>query len=93
MVLQPLIFAVITLTAACGIVVAVIMKKLDNIVKLYTQAMSSGLTCLACIFLFPRLFQFDILFIASLIMTSFSIYLYERKSFKCKRVVNNDSQL
>jgi hypothetical protein len=83
-VIESLIIAVIVLTASCGIIVAVVMKKLDNIVKLYTQAMSSGLTCLACIVLFPRVFQFDILFIASLMMTSFAIYLYEMKSITCK---------
>ena len=67
------------------IIVAIIMKKLDNIVKLYTQAVSSGIMCLASIALFPRMFTFDILFIVSLLMTCVAIYLYEVKTIPCKR--------
>lgn len=73
-----LLAATCILLASCGgIVTAFIMKTLDNIVKLYAQAMSTITTTLACVFFFPRRFQFDVIFIVCLGMTIAAIFMYE----------------
>ena len=62
-----------------GIVVASILKLLDNVVNEYSAYCANILTAIVCCLMFPDRFQFTIfmeLSIASLIL---GIFLYERK--------------
>ena len=72
----------IGLTAVIGISTAYIMKRLDNMVKLYAESLSSMLMTVACVVLFPKRFTIDAVFIASLLLTLFAIFLYEKDNLK-----------
>ncbi|KAK2146987.1 hypothetical protein LSH36_575g02051 [Paralvinella palmiformis] len=64
--------------AVCGgITTAFIMKKLDNIVKLYTQSMSTIMTTIVCVAVFPRRFHFDVIFVVCLVLNVIAIFMYE----------------
>jgi len=69
-----------------GLVVASILKYLDNIVKEYTGSFANILTGVACAFLFPDKFAFTIHIILSMVCLLSGIYLYETKKFVSKRV-------
>jgi hypothetical protein len=64
-------------TAAQGVSTAYIMKRLDNIVKLYAQSISNILMTIACTIFFPRNFSLEYVFVASFILTIIAIVLYE----------------
>ena len=68
----------IGLTALIGISTAYIMKKLDNMVKLYAESLSSMLMTVACVTMFPKRFTIDAVFIISLLLTFVAIFLYEK---------------
>ncbi|KAK2146008.1 hypothetical protein LSH36_640g01096 [Paralvinella palmiformis] len=83
--IHGLILATITFSVVGGIVVAIIIKKLDNIVKLYAQAVSGAITAMSCAILFPEVFQFDVMYIVSFTLTIVAIYLYEAPDPWCQR--------
>jgi hypothetical protein len=70
----------IVLSCLSGVAVAFIVKKLDNIVKLYTQALSNMLTSLACSFFFPDHFHLNLAFFGCLVLMFIAISLYESKN-------------
>ena len=70
----------IIFSGGIGLSTAVIMKKLDNIVKLYTQALSNMFTSIACTLLFPKDFSINVAFIICLVMVLFAISMYENKN-------------
>lgn len=67
-----------------GMVVAAIIKVLDNIVKIYTSAIANILTAVLCTVFFPENFQLNIFFLASLLALLVGIYLYEVKTIPKK---------
>ena len=62
-----------------GLVVASILKKLDNIVKEYTGATANMVTALLCSFLFPEKFRFTFFIFSAMILLFIGIFLYENK--------------
>ncbi len=65
-----------------GLVVAAILKYLDNIVKEYSGSVANVLTAITCSYLFPDKFSFTIYVILSLCCLLCGIYLYETKKIK-----------
>jgi Nucleotide-sugar transporter len=59
--------------------VALVVKKFDNIVKLYTQALANMFTAVACWFLFSDYFQLTALFGLCLLLVFCAILMYELK--------------
>jgi len=76
-VVYALITTCILLSALSGFSVAVIIKKLDNIVKLYTQALSNMATSVACAVFFPDHFRINVQFVACFVTVFAAIVLYE----------------
>ena len=71
------------LLLAClgGVMVALVVKKFDNIVKLYTQALANIFTAILCSLLFHEFFHLTGLFVVSLILVFTAIVMYELKHF------------
>ena len=67
-----------------GLVVAAILKKLDNVVKEYSSATANMFTALLSALLFPDKFEITIFILLALALLFTGIYLYEKKSFKSK---------
>ena len=65
-----------------GLVVASILKRLDNIVKEYSGATANMVTALLCSFLFPEKFTFTVFILVALVLLFLGIYLYENKNAK-----------
>jgi hypothetical protein len=61
--------------------VAVVVKKFDNIVKLYTQALANMFTAVVCWVLFPDFFNLTLLFGLCLLIVFIAIIMYELKHF------------
>ena len=62
-----------------GIVVASILKLLDNVVKEYSASCANIVTALVCAILFPDKFQFTRYMVLSMATLLTGIYLYEKK--------------
>jgi len=60
-----------------GLVVAAILKRLDNIVKEYSTATSNVLQAILCSFLFPEKFQLTVYIMLSMCLLFVGIYMYE----------------
>ena len=60
-----------------GLVVAAILKKLDNIVKEYSGATANMFTAVICSFMFPEKFSFTIYIFLAMMLLFGGIYLYE----------------
>jgi len=60
-----------------GLVVAAILKKLDNIVKEYSGATANMVTALLCSYMFPDKFQFTIFIFMAMVLLFSGIFLYE----------------
>ena len=75
--LQLYLFA-LTCDATGGLVVASVLKHLDNIVKEYSGAAANVLTAVSCAQLFPEEFAISPIFCLSLTFLGLGIYLYER---------------
>lgn len=88
-----LVVLCVTFSVACGISTAFIMKKLDNIVKLYSQAISNSLTTVACVFFFPKSFQLEGVFMLCLVLTFVAIFLYENENIDLSGVSDKLSDL
>ena len=65
-----------------GLVVAAILKKLDNVVKDYSYATSNMFTALISALLFPDKFQITVFILLAMGLLFLGIYLYEKKSLK-----------
>jgi len=83
------LFAVAVLfTSTGGIVIASILKYLDNIVKEYTGSVANILTAVVSSFLFPDKFEFTPYIILSMGCLLTGIYLYETQK-AANNVTNN----
>lgn len=77
----------ILLTCSSGIVTAIIVKKLDNIVKIYTQGLTNMLTSVACTVFFPSDFHLNTLFTLCLALMVIAIFMYENQNINLKAVM------
>lgn len=90
-----LLIMVVLLASLGGIAVATIVKKLDNIVKIYSAALANMFTAIACSILFPNKFTLSIPFGIALVLMFTAVFLYERKhidfagSDKVKEIFEN----
>ena len=64
-----------------GLVVAAILKKLDNVVKEYSSATANIFTALISAVLFPDKFQITVFILLAMGLLFTGIHLYENKSF------------
>ena len=63
-----------------GVIVATILKRLDNIVKEYSSATANLFTAIVCSLLFPEKFMFTVFIFISMIILFLGVYLYEKKA-------------
>ena len=68
-----------------GLVVAAILKKLDNIVKEYSGATANMFTAVICSFMFPEKFSFTIYIFLAMMLLFGGIYLYETQKVSFSR--------
>jgi len=71
-----------------GMIVAAILKRLDNIVKEYSGATANMFTAIFCSFLFPEKFQFTIFIFMAMCLLFTGIYLYETRKPKPKSIIS-----
>ena len=67
-----------------GLVVAAILKKLDNVVKEYSSATANMFTAVISAILFPDKFKITWFILLAMGLLFTGIFLYERKSFNFK---------
>lgn len=67
-----------------GLVVAAILKKLDNVVKEYSSATANMFTAVISAILFPDKFKITWFIVLAMGLLFTGIFLYERKSFNSK---------
>jgi len=67
-----------------GLVVAAILKKLDNVVKEYSSATANMFTAVLCAGLFPDKFRITWFIVLAMTLLFTGIFFYERKSLKLK---------
>ncbi|KAL1470790.1 hypothetical protein MTO96_024049 [Rhipicephalus appendiculatus] len=73
--------ATIVFSATNGLCVALVVTRLDNVVKYHVSATSSVLNTFASAALFPDQFRITPAYVISLFVLMVAIYLYEKKSF------------
>ena len=80
---KVLVFVVLGLlfSSVGGLVVAAILKKLDNVVKEYSSATANMFTAVISAVLFPDKFQITVFILLAMGLLFTGIYLYEKKSF------------
>ena len=67
-----------------GLVVAAILKKLDNVVKEYSSATANMFTAVLSALLFPDKFRITVFILLAMALLFAGIYLYEKKSINSK---------
>ncbi|CAH1795774.1 unnamed protein product [Owenia fusiformis] len=82
-----LMLSCIGMNVAYGFAMKVIVKKLDNVVKIYSQAVSNMATAVVCLFVFPDDVEINSLFMAAILIVFFAIVLYESKNPEL--IINN----
>ena len=75
-----------------GLVVAAILKKLDNVVKEYSSATANMFTAVLSALLFPDKFEMTIFILLAMALLFTGIYLYEKKSFKSNSAEEDKSE-
>ena len=68
-----------------GLVVAAILKRLDNVVKEYSSATANIFTAVLSALLFPDKFEMTIFIVLAMLLLFIGIYLYEKKRFDSPR--------
>jgi len=76
---QTLLVVALVFGSIGGLVVAAILKKLDNVVKDYSSATANMFTAVICSFLFPEKFSFNVYILVAMVLLFTGIYMYERK--------------
>ena len=67
-----------------GLVVAAILKKLDNVVKEYSSATANMFTAVLSALLFPDKFRITVFILLAMALLFAGIYLYEKRAFNSK---------
>ena len=67
-----------------GLVVAAILKRLDNVVKEYSCATANMFTMVLSALLFPDKFEITVFIVLAVVLLFIGIYLYEKKTFNPK---------
>ena len=67
-----------------GLVVAAILKRLDNVVKEYSSATANMFTMVLSALLFPDKFEITVFIVLAVVLLFIGIYLYEKKTFTPK---------
>ena len=83
-----------------GLVVAAILKKLDNVVKEYSSVTANMFTAVISAILFPDKFKITWFIVLAMALLFTGIFFYERKSFNLKsqnskslkKIQDSDSQ-
>ena len=68
-----------------GLVVAAILKRLDNVVKEYSSATANIFTAVLSALLFPDKFEMTKFIVLAMLLLFIGIYLYEKKRFDSPR--------
>ena len=74
-----------------GLVVAAILKKLDNVVKDYSSTTANMFTAVISALLFPDKFQITVFILLAMGLLFMGIYLYEKKGFNSSVSEENNS--
>lgn len=74
------VFFAVILMAACGLTVAAVVKKTDNVVKVYTQSIATVSTALFCAVIFPYKCHIHFPIFISLFLTLVGISFYEHQA-------------
>ena len=74
----------LTFSSIGGLVVAAILKRLDNVVKEYSSATANMFTAVLCAGLFPDKFRITWFIVLAMTLLFTGIFFYERKSLKLK---------
>merc|ERR1719431_303022 len=85
---QILFFVAIMFSSVGGIMVAAILKLLDNVVKEYSGAVGNIGSAIVCAIFFPERFTFTPSIIVSMVLLSGGIYLYETAKPKVTTAAN-----
>merc|ERR1711892_942551 len=75
---QILLVVALVFGSVGGLVVAAILKRLDNVVKEYSSATANMFTAVLCSFLFPEKFSFTVYILYAMVLLFTGIYMYER---------------
>jgi len=76
---QTLLVVALVFGSVGGIVVAAILKRLDNVVKEYSSATANIFTAVLCSALFPEKFSFTGYIVWAMVLLFAGIYMYEVK--------------
>ena len=75
-----------------GLVVAAVLKKLDNVVKEYSSATANMFTAVISATLFPDKFKITVFILLAMFLLFSGIFLYEKKTLnKSKPVTDNNN--
>ena len=83
---QTLLVVALVFGSVGGLVVAAILKKLDNVVKEYSSATANMFTAVLCSFLFPEKFSFTVYILFAMVLLFIGIAMYE-----CKKMGKSDN--
>ena len=75
-----------------GLVVAAILKKLDNVVKEYSYCTANMFTAILSSLLFPDKFEITVFILLAMALLFTGIYLYEKKSFSRSEESQSDTK-
>ena len=75
-----------------GLVVAAILKRLDNVVKEYSSATANMFTAVLSALLFPDKFEMTIFILLAMVLLFTGIYLYEKKGFNSNSAEEEKSE-
>merc|ERR1712025_608369 len=75
---QVLLVVALTFGSVGGLVVASILKRLDNVVKEYSSATANMFTAILCSFMFPEKFSFTVYIVVAMVLLFSGIFMYER---------------
>merc|ERR1719291_686213 len=81
---QVLLVVALLFGSVGGLVVASILKRLDNVVKEYSSATANMFTAILCAGLFPDKFRITWFIVLAMTLLFTGIFFYERKSLKLK---------
>ena len=81
---QTLLVVALVFGSVGGLVVAAILKRLDNVVKEYSSATANMFTAVLCSFLFPEKFSFTVYILFAMVLLFTGIYMYEAKKNKTR---------